>query len=296
MGKQLRGDDSFIIKMGAQLDDKEVISQINNLRDTVEKKKPIQFTVDGKKFQKEIEVIKTKYGEFIELTRIKAFKNGWHGTYEVIQSDVSKVVTLQERANKSADEFVKSQERSAKETQKATQEQVKSLEKRNQSLENYNAKISAKLNKAQEENVLVRNQLKEEKKLASERERNLNKQITALNKQVKAEQKATEQAQKHYEKQKQLNEEAKRGNGIFKNFTDTFLKMVKFNTINLIYDGLIDSMREAVEITKDFDKAMTEFKKVTDTSTISLSEYVKELGRLGELTASTTKLFLWSNV
>ena len=287
MGKQLRGDDSFIIKMGAQLDDRDVVKTINNIRESVSKEK-IQFTVDGKKFEQSIETIKTKYGEFIETTQIKAFKNGWHGTYEVIQDDITKVVTLQDLANKGAKEFKQNQERSAKETQKATQEQVRELEKRNQTLENYSSKIANQLAKEQESNAVLKEQLKTEKTLGKEREKNLNKQVNALEKQVKAEQKATEQAQKHYEKQKKLNEETKRGNSIFRNFTDTFLKMVKFNTINLIYDGLIDSMREAVEITKDFDKAMTEFKKVTDTSAISLSEYVKELGRLGELTASTT--------
>ena len=40
---------------------------------------------------------------------------------------------------------------------------------------------------------------------------------------------------------------------------------------------------------------MTEFKKVTDTSKLSLSEYTEELGKLGEATARTTK-FVWSNV
>lgn len=287
MGKQLRGDDSFIIKMGAQLDDREVVSQINNLRDTVEKKKPIQFTIDGKKFQKEIEVIKTKYGELIELTQIKAFKNGWHGTYEVIQSDVSKIVTLQDIANKGAKEFEQNQKRSAQETQKATQEQVRELEKRNQTLENYSSKIANQLAKEQESNAVLKEQLKTEKTLAKEREKNLNKQVNALEKQVKAEQKATEQAQKHYEKQKKLNEETKKGNSIFRNFTDTFLKMVKFNTINLIYDGLIDSMRQAVEITKEFNTATTELRKVSDLEGDALKEYTQELAEYGETVGRT---------
>lgn len=85
-----------------------------------------------------------------------------------------------------------------------------------------------------------------------------------------------------------VNKTTKHSVSIFQDFTNTFLKMAKFNTINLIYDGMINKMSEAIEITNDFDKAMTEFKKVTDTSAISLSDYTEELGKLGELTATTT--------
>jgi hypothetical protein len=84
-----------------------------------------------------------------------------------------------------------------------------------------------------------------------------------------------------------LNNAGQRGKGIFSDFTNTFLKMVKFNTINLIYDGLISKMSEAIQITNDFDKAMTEFKKVTDTSNLSLSEYTDTLGQYGEAVART---------
>ena len=96
---------------------------------------------------------------------------------------------------------------------------------------------------------------------------------------------ATQQAQ---QAQQNLNTHAQKSTSVFRDFTDTFLKMAKFNTINMIYDGLINKMSEAIQITNDFDKAMTEFKKVTDTSAISLSEYTEELGKLGEVTASTT--------
>ena len=88
--------------------------------------------------------------------------------------------------------------------------------------------------------------------------------------------------------QQNLSNSTKRSVSVFQDFTDTFLKMAKFNTINMIYDGLINKMSEAIQITNEFDAAMTEFKKVTDTSKISLSEYTEELGKLGELTATTT--------
>ena len=88
--------------------------------------------------------------------------------------------------------------------------------------------------------------------------------------------------------QQEFNNTTKKGVGIFQDFTNTFLKMAKFNTINLIYDGLIDKVSEAIQVTNEFDAALTEFKKVTDTSNLNLSEYTKTLGELGEVTASTT--------
>ena len=89
-----------------------------------------------------------------------------------------------------------------------------------------------------------------------------------------------------------LNSTGQKAKSIFDDFTDTFMKMAKFNTINLIYDGLIDKVSEAIQVTNEFDAALTEFKKVTDTSNLNLSEYTKTLGELGEVTASTTTQML----
>ena len=94
--------------------------------------------------------------------------------------------------------------------------------------------------------------------------------------------------------QSHLNTHAQRSISIFQDFTNTFLKMAKFNTINLIYDGIIRKMSETIQITNDFDKAMTEFKKVTDTTNLSLSDYTEQLGELGEATARTTTQMLQS--
>ena len=92
--------------------------------------------------------------------------------------------------------------------------------------------------------------------------------------------------------QQNLSNSTKHSISVFQDFTNTFLKMAKFNTINMIYDGLINKMSEAIEITNDFDKAMTEFKKVTDTSNLSLSEYTDTLGELGEATARSATQML----
>ena len=94
--------------------------------------------------------------------------------------------------------------------------------------------------------------------------------------------------------QAKLNTHTQKSISIFKDFTNTFLKMAKFNTINMIYDGIINKMSEAIQITNDFDKAMTEFKKVTDTTNLSLSDYTEQLGELGEATARTTTQMLQS--
>lgn len=94
--------------------------------------------------------------------------------------------------------------------------------------------------------------------------------------------------------QNNLNAHTQRSVSVFQDFTNTFLKMAKFNTINLIYDGIINKMSEAIQITNDFDAAMTEFKKVTDITSLSLSDYTEQLGQLGEATARTTTQMLQS--
>ena len=113
--------------------------------------------------------------------------------------------------------------------------------------------------------------------------------VNKLSRDYKNLQTATQQAQ---QAQQNLNNTAKKSVSIFQDFTNTFLKMAKFNTINLIYDGIINKMSEAIQITNDFDKAMTEFKKVTDTSTLSLTEYSNTLGELGEATARSATQML----
>lgn len=81
--------------------------------------------------------------------------------------------------------------------------------------------------------------------------------------------------------QSKLNTHTQKSVSIFQDFTNTFLKMAKFNTINMIYDGIINNMSKCIDITNDFNSAMIEFKKVTDTSQISLNSYVETLDKLG---------------
>ena len=79
-----------------------------------------------------------------------------------------------------------------------------------------------------------------------------------------------------------LNKTTKKSATVFSDFIATFGKMVKFNTINLIYDSFLNSLSNCVEVTHKFNSAMIEFKKVTDTSNLSLNDYINTLGKLGE--------------
>ena len=88
--------------------------------------------------------------------------------------------------------------------------------------------------------------------------------------------------------QEELNQTVKSSKSIFQDFADTFMKMAKFNTINLIYDQIVESMSKAVEITKEYNEVLTEFTKVSDLSGESLQNYTEKLGVLGLDVARTT--------
>lgn len=81
--------------------------------------------------------------------------------------------------------------------------------------------------------------------------------------------------------QEKLNSTTKHSVSIFQDFTNTFLKMAKFNTVNLIYDAIINSMSEMIEVTEKLNAATVEFQKVSDLNGESLREYKEHLGELG---------------
>lgn len=100
---------------------------------------------------------------------------------------------------------------------------------------------------------------------------------TPMEQVAKAEKKLAEEAKNAAESQNKLATETKKAKSIFADFTDTFMKMAKFNTINLIYDGLIDKVSEAIEITNEFNEATTELRKVSDLEGDSLRQYSEDL-------------------
>ena len=70
-------------------------------------------------------------------------------------------------------------------------------------------------------------------------------------------------------------------------FTDSFKKVVQFGSITAIIGAVTQGIREAVSIVKEFDDTLTEFKKVSDLSGDSLTEYTKKLGEMGQEVART---------
>jgi len=81
--------------------------------------------------------------------------------------------------------------------------------------------------------------------------------------------------------QHQLNNTAKHSVSVFQDFTATFLKMAKFNTINIIYDTFTESLSKAVEVVHEFNDATTELRKVSDLEGDSLKKYAQELADYG---------------
>ena len=69
--------------------------------------------------------------------------------------------------------------------------------------------------------------------------------------------------------------------------TQTFAKVLKFGMITSVISTFTAAIVGAVSAVKDFDDALTDFKKVSDLSGESLSEYTEKLGTLGETVART---------
>lgn len=72
-------------------------------------------------------------------------------------------------------------------------------------------------------------------------------------------------------------------------FVDTTKKVLQFGLSTSAIGLFQNAIAGAVEIVKDFDDALTEFKKVSDLSDDSLNEYTQQLGELGESVARTRR-------
>ena len=191
------------------------------------------------------------------------------------------IIEVGTNAKKASEMIAKAEERKRKEAEKYAQilQRAQEKEDRIRQQQAEKAEREAKRQAEAEQRALAR--------ATAQAQKEADKNAKALEKQALAEKKASEQAQRLAEKQRQLAEETRRNNSIIRNFTDTFLKMVKFNTINLIYDGLIDSMRNAIEVTKEFNTATTELRKVSDLEGESLREYTRELAEYGATVGRT---------
>lgn len=72
-----------------------------------------------------------------------------------------------------------------------------------------------------------------------------------------------------------------------RDFSGTLLKVAEFQIITKILNLAISAMSEAISTVKEYDDALTEFKKVSDLSGESLDEYTEKLGKLGGEVART---------
>lgn len=70
-------------------------------------------------------------------------------------------------------------------------------------------------------------------------------------------------------------------------FTDVIGKVAKFYLATLPIQVMQKAIIEAVQTIKDFDDAMTDFKKVSDLNGESLNDYIDKLAKLGETVART---------
>jgi len=69
-------------------------------------------------------------------------------------------------------------------------------------------------------------------------------------------------------------------------------KVTKFASVTAIIGAFTTAITESIKTVKDFDDALTDFKKVSDLSGESLTEYTEKLGTLGETVARTRKYFI----
>lgn len=70
-------------------------------------------------------------------------------------------------------------------------------------------------------------------------------------------------------------------------FTDVVGKVAKFYLATLPIQAMQKAITEAVQAIKDFDDAMTDFKKVSDLNGESLNDYTDKLAKIGETVART---------
>lgn len=110
---------------------------------------------------------------------------------------------------------------------------------------------------------------------------------TTVNKLSREYNKLTANTKQQVQAQHSLNSTVQKSKSIFSDFADTFLKMAKFNTINLIYDAFTDSVSNAVQIVEEFNTATTELKKVSDLEGESLRAYTEDLAKYGETVGRT---------
>ena len=88
-----------------------------------------------------------------------------------------------------------------------------------------------------------------------------------------------------------LNDSQQRLNQHTRTFGDILRTVYQFYIASMPARMIETGVREAIDAIREFDSALTEFKKVSDLSGESLQQYTDQLGELGTVVARTTKLF-----
>jgi methyl-accepting chemotaxis protein len=76
----------------------------------------------------------------------------------------------------------------------------------------------------------------------------------------------------------------------FEKMLKTGAKVAVFSVLASAINGVKDAMASTIDVVKDFDDALTEFKKVSDLSGEALNDYAKQLGEIGSEVGRTTKM------
>lgn len=84
-----------------------------------------------------------------------------------------------------------------------------------------------------------------------------------------------------------IKESSKQVKTLGQDFLDTAGKVAKFGAITAIIGAFTGAVAEAGKTVKEFDDTLVEFRKVSDLSGDSLTEYTKKLAEMGEVTGST---------
>ena len=80
----------------------------------------------------------------------------------------------------------------------------------------------------------------------------------------------------------------------FTNLGETMVKVAKFKIATDIFGAIIDSADQAKQAVEDFDKALTEYKKVSDLDGGALDDYTEKLGELGNTVGRTRSMMVES--
>lgn len=237
----------------------------------------------GKKVQETTEYIK-KQGE--------AWKTEGETSKKVVNDELEREQKLKQQKEDSLNQLIREKE--------AIRKRNEELLKANTYTTNYKSKEKEVLNlkdktihKLQTETKEVKNGLGELEKVTTTTDKWVDSQGMLHTKLTESTQKFNKYGKeigKVTEKVTENVEKSRTGlNQLGQSFSDIIVKVAKFYLASLPIRAMQTAITSAIQSVKDFDSALTEFKKVSDLSGESLNKYTEKLEQLGKLTARTRK-------